>query len=636
VALTFLVLSALLKNSMLRDRVFSILLLTTITVAGFLYVKIHKEQQFAASIPTQGTFCGIVHDKAPSTNNRFKFTVKLESAFSDDSVHLTHEKILLYSSDSLANSKMEPGSEIVFSAPLFEISNTKNPGDFDFKRYMNRKGIRYQASVNDEIGLSGSIHNTALTTALNVRTNLMKRYRNAGIDGDEYAVLGALTLGDKNYISNEVKSSFSSSGAMHVLSVSGLHVGIIFLVLNFLLKPLNNTIKLRILNILLLLGALWSYAFITGLPPSVLRSTSMFSFLTIGQNLGRKTNTYNTLAVSAFLILLLNPLTLFEIGFQLSYMAVISIVFFQPQFASLYNPKNQIVKYVWDLLTVSLAAQLGTTPISIYYFDQFPTYFLLSNLIVVPAAAIILYLGVLFFCVSFIPIIGGATAFLLKNITSVLNFSVKTIEALPGSVIENLSISLTALALLYLLIAFASAFMLLKRGSYLVLCLSSLLLLLTQNITNEIGYYTQKKIIIYNNRTEPLISCIEGKSHYYYSTSDPISSFSYALLEKSAGYFQTSAPAVIEKSKKNTSKYLLPIVEIEGIRILINKNRFRLPPTLPESDIVVNYAELNVAINCNNKLSTKLLQNSSYLNDKLSTNKCYDLKNAGAIILDLK
>jgi competence protein ComEC len=590
--------------------------------------------QFRDEIPAEGVYSAIVSEKAPSTNNRFKYTAKLECVKSDHSFQLINEKIVLYCSDSLANKVIEPGSEIIFKTHLYEITSNKNPGDFDFKHYMRLKGIRYQATVKKDITITDSKRDNLSTIALNIRTKLMRLYREAGIDGDEYAVLGALTLGDKDYISNEVKSYFSSSGAMHVLSVSGLHVGIIFMVLNLLLKPLNKSTKLKIIKVLLLLGSLWIYAFITGLSPSVLRSTSMFSLLVVGENINRKTNTYNTLAVSAFILLLLNPLIIFNVGFQLSYCAVFSIVFFQPRFASLYKPKNKVVKYGWDLFTVSLAAQLGTTPISIYYFNQFPSYFLLSNFIVVPAAAIILYLGMLFFAVSFIPFISGAIAFCLKYITFALNYSVKTIESLPGSVVENIAISLLAVVLLYLLMAFVSSFLLTKRGVYLFSTLTTLILLLSMNIWAEIERNTQQKLIIYNNRTEPLISYIDGSNHYYFTPSDTIGNYTSQMLKNCSRYFRTSAPRCIEKGKGN--KFQQQILTIGELQIAINGKKIKKTPNEFTSDILLNPSEMVVAINQSEKFELERKNIQPSFEKKQNENKYYDLKNDGALILFLK
>jgi competence protein ComEC len=634
--LLLIVSSRFVNQSILKDRLFSVILLFTLLIAGFAYSQQYNNLQFHHTIPQDGIYSGIVYEKVPSTNNRFKYTVKLECGKDNNNFHFINERILLYSSDSLTNDKIEPGSEIFFRTHLFEIDNKKNPGEFDFKTYMLHKGIRYQASVKNGIVLSDTRKNTPLTLALNIRTRLMKLYHDAGINGDEYAVLGALTLGDQNYISNEVKSYFAASGAMHVLSVSGLHVGIIFVVLNILLKPLNKRKKLKGVKVILLLSFLWIYAFITGLSPSVLRSTSMFSFLVIGENFNQRTNTYNTLAVSAFLLLLINPLIIFDVGFQLSYMAVFSILFFQPKLASLVKPKNVIAKYAWDLLTVSIAAQLGTTPVSIYYFNQFPSYFLLSNFIVVPASALILYLGMLFFAVSFIPFLNHSIAFLLKYLTLGLNLSVKTIEELPGSVIQGITISLLAVVLLYLLIASLSSFLITKRSIHLLISLSTLALLLTLNNISEVRSLTQEKIIIYNDQKAPLISYIAGKNHYYYSPTDSIDRYSKEMLKCASEKYRTRRPVLMKEEKEIINSDRPKIVTIEGIPITIDENKFPVKRMLADNDIMYEFSKSIVRMNLSDDIKPEGINRDSILTSNNGINKVFKLKYCGALILNLK
>ena len=183
-------------------------------------------------------------------------------------------------------------------------------------------------------------------------------------------MLAALTLGYKDALTPELRESFSTTGAMHVLAVSGLHVGIIFVVLEFLLSFLNRWRFGKRLKPILIIVLLWSYAFITGLSPSVLRSSVMFSCMAFGGVLGRKSNTYNTIFVSAFFLLFFNADLLFDVGFQLSYSAVIAIVYFQPKIAGLLYVRNRFLRWAWDLAAVSLAAQIGTAPFAIFYFHQ--------------------------------------------------------------------------------------------------------------------------------------------------------------------------------------------------------------------------------------------------------------------------
>lgn len=577
-------------------------------------------------------YAGIVQDKAPSTNNRWKYTVDLKCSRTSTNFEMEKEKILLYASDSISNTKIEPGDEIIFTAQLREISNSKNPGEFDFKKYMQRTGIRYQAYVYEPVTKSGIVQYSVKTIALNLRTKLMKLYREAGIDGDEYAVLGALTLGDTNYISNEVRNSFAASGAMHVLSVSGLHVGIIFIVLNFLFSPMNKKPALKPFKVLFLLLSLWFYAFITGLSPSVLRSASMFSFLVIGDNLNRRTNTYNTLAVSACLLLLINPSTLFNIGFQLSYLAVASIVFFQPKFSALITTKNKASKYFWDLITVSLAAQLGTTPISLLYFHQFPSYFLLSNIIVVPAAAIILYLGMAFFFVSFIPGISHALAFLLKYATYLLNHSIQFIENLPGSVIDGIHVPFTTSILLYLLIISISSFFITKKGRNLAFTLCTFVLLQAVGVIKDLESITQQRIIVYNNYSEPLISIIDGKNHYYYSPKKDLEKYSLQLLEAASMNYRTKKPVELDNNHFDPEKKLQATISYANLKIEICQHEQIEDLKYENQSIIYDIDEQKVSTDW-----TKIQKSHSLYKKYIdpTTNK-YDLKKYGALIINTK
>jgi competence protein ComEC len=624
--------SILLKKSPSRDYYISIMLVLAFVAVGISYTYSYKRDQFKKDPTLKAMYAGIVQDKAPSTNNRWKYTVGLKCSRTNTNFEMEKEKIILYVSDSISNTKIEPGDEIIFSAQLREISNSNNPGEFDFKKYMQRTGIRYQAYVYEPITKSGIVQYSVRTIALNLRTKLMKLYREAGIDGDEYAVLGALTLGDTNYISNEVRNSFAASGAMHVLSVSGLHVGIIFIVLNFLFSPMNKKPELKPFKVLFLLVSLWFYAFITGLSPSVLRSASMFSFLVIGENLNRRTNTYNTLAVSACLLLLINPLTLFNIGFQLSYLAVASIVFFQPRFSALIKTKNKASKYLWDLITVSLAAQLGTTPISILYFHQFPSFFLLSNIIVVPAAAIILYLGMAFFFVSFIPGISHALAFLLKYTTYLLNHSIQFIENLPGSVIDGIHFTFITSVILYLLIISISAFFITKKGRNLAFALCTLVLLQAVGLIKDLKGMTQQRIIIYNNYSEPLVSIINGKDHYYYSPEKDLEKYSRQLLETASMYYRTQEPVSLENSHIDSEKKLPTTISYANLKIDIFQHQDIEDLKNEEQRILYDIDEQKVSTEW-----TKIQKSHNLYKKYIDpmTNE-YDLKKYGALIINTK
>lgn len=625
------------KKSYRLNRLYGILVFLLFISAGFGYSHFYLKNMFCDTVPLKGTYTGVIIEKSPSSNNKNKYIVQLESAAAEDSVKFINEKIQLYSSDSISNKKLEPGMRILFDGTLYEISNNNNPGEFDYKQYLNREGIRYQMSVKKEMAFAESGNFNIKVTALKIRSRLLRLYKNAGIEGDEFAVLSALTLGDKNYLTSELKSSFSASGAMHVLAVSGLHVGIIFFILNFLLTPLNRNKRLLKIKLFLLVGALWFYAFLTGLSPSVMRSCTMFSFIVIGENLNKRTNIYNTLAASAFLLMLINPLIIFGAGFQLSYIAVISIVFFQPRLAALVAVKNRILKYVWDLFTVSVAVQIGTAPISIFYFHQFPVYFWLSNFIVIPGAALILYNSALFLVLSFSPLISSWIAVVLKSIVWFVNYSVKSIEHLPDSVIGSLKISSVTMMLIYLIVISFTLFMFYKRGKYLIAFLSILLLTLFINMVEEIHNNTQQIIIIYNNYTEPLISYIDGKHHYYFCLKNKISPFSVEILKNSSIEYRTGKAESMTNNILTNCSFTPNYLDITGFRILLTDRNFDSNSSDNTYDLVYCPAKASVVYKPRNNLKIKSKMSGILkTKDQSNQNQVYNLKNDGAIMFLLQ
>ncbi|MBN2807303.1 MAG: ComEC/Rec2 family competence protein, partial [Prolixibacteraceae bacterium] len=341
------------------------------------------------------------------------------------------------------------------------------------------------------------------------------------------------------------KSSFSASGAMHVLAVSGLHVGIIYLILKLLLKPLYRIRRMLMVNMVLIVAALWAYAFITGLSPSVLRSCTMFSFITVGEHLRHRTNFYNILATSAFFLLLVNPNILYKVGFQLSYAAVASIVFFQPKIAALYQPKHRVIKWLWDLTTVSLAAQIGTFPISIFYFHQFPVYFWLSNFVAIPAAAVLLYLAFLFYLTLPLPFLIPITGWVIGMLVKGLNSAVIFIESLPFSVITGLNSNGTSLIIMILIVFSLGWLTVSKRFVPLVTLLILCFVFTSYSAYLNIKVSRQSTVVFYDAYNAPLISLIAGKKHYYYFAGDSLPERTNYLIQGASSYFRTSEAQAI-------------------------------------------------------------------------------------------
>lgn len=363
-------------------------------------------------------------------------------------------KVLLYLQPSDMAEDLRYGDLLFVHASLARIAPPCNPDAFDNQRYMRRRGIYYSGFVREGAWerIGNQPANRLRLLAQQARNRLTDTYIHAGMSGDELDILKAILLGDDDTLDPELKASYSSAGVSHILCVSGMHVGIIFMIINFLLKPLDLFRTSRIFKTILVMLVVWLYAHITGLAPSVTRSATMFTFVAIGQQLRRNTNVFHSLFASAFILLVVNPLLLFEVGFQLSYLAVAGIVLFQPKLAAVYRCRTRIGNYFWELLTVSVAAQLGTSPVSIYYFAQFPNYFMLSNLSVIALSFAVIITGVSLLPISFIPLVSKYLTWLLTIEIKAMNTIITFIEKLPHSVTADIDYRIVQVVLLYCVI----------------------------------------------------------------------------------------------------------------------------------------------------------------------------------------
>lgn len=297
--------------------------------------------------------------------------------------------VLLRLKDTL---QLQIGDRLLLQSRLTTFSPPALPGDFDYRAYMHSQNIFLSSWVPQgaclRFGVSPNRWQRMRRYMAAWQAKLRNALSQAGLE-QSTGVLMALSLGDKSFLEQDVKQLYADTGASHVLAVSGLHVGILFLLMQWIWQPARRPAR-RWLFMLTTLPVLWCYALLTGGSPSVLRAALMFSLFSVAACINRTTNPYNTLALSAFLLLLLNPLLLFRLSFQLSYLAVLGILFFYPRLSSLWKPRLGFLKKTYELLCVSVAAQLTTLPLTLLYFKQFPLASLPSSLLVVPPAPFLL------------------------------------------------------------------------------------------------------------------------------------------------------------------------------------------------------------------------------------------------------
>ncbi len=451
-------------------------------------------------LPASDVLIAIVQEAPEEKENSVKLIVKTETFVVEDSLqHFAVKALLYFQKDSLSKN-LVTGNEILIFQKLDTVQTAMNPYAFDFKRYLKFKQIHFQAYVKSGNWMLLEKQKVCSLKAFagDIRAVLIEKLKNVGFSESELGVASAILLGYDQILDPETRDEFSDAGAMHVLCVSGLHVGIIYLIFASLLNPLKRKKYGIYLRGILLLLVIWLYAFITGLSPSVLRASTMISFIILGESLKRSSNIYNSIAASAFFLLLINPLMLMEVGFQLSYSAVLAIVSVFPVLSKRIYIRNKLFAKIRDILIVSLAAQLGTFPLAIYYFHQFPVYFLFTNLFVVSFAAIIIYLGFAYLLLSALPLVNLFLAFLLKFSIRLLNLFVGFIDSLPGASLEGLALGLLAVFLVYFLIYAGFKSFLLKNKAWFFSSLVSLLVLLLLNTYRISRIYQTDKLTLYS------------------------------------------------------------------------------------------------------------------------------------------
>ncbi|HKJ41840.1 MAG TPA: ComEC/Rec2 family competence protein [Sunxiuqinia sp.] len=424
------------------------------------------------------------------------------------------QTIIAYLAKSASADRLNAGDQLVIKSKLQRIKNLGGPYTFNYQKFMANRGIYFSCYLPEESyhTIYNSHSNSIIIEARKVRSALIEQLKKYIHDDQILQVVSALTLGYRQELSPETKHYFVSTGAMHVLAVSGLHVGMIYFFLAYLLAFLKRNRVGRVSYFIIIISLLWSYALLTGFSPSVQRATVMFCFILFGESIRRSSSIYNSIAASALLLLVFNPNLIHEVGFQLSYAAVTSIVFLYPKLVQWWRPKYWLLSKMWQLFCVSLAAQIGTLPFSLFYFHQFPVYFWLSNFIVIPAAYLILGLTFLFFITSPFKLVALFTAKSLTIVTGTTIQVLKHIDHLPYSLIENISISLPQVVLLLFISISAAFFINQKRTTFLFASLVFLSLFLVAGFVEKAHYFNQQKMIIYNREEKILL--IDGRTNY--------------------------------------------------------------------------------------------------------------------------
>ncbi|HQI69970.1 MAG TPA: ComEC/Rec2 family competence protein, partial [Bacteroidales bacterium] len=426
-------------------------------------------------------------------------------------------KAVIYLEKDSLSAKLKYGDEIFFMSHFAEVPPPMNPGEYNYKGYLKYRLVDYSAYVKKDRWkmIAEGKGNIISGFAYNLREKLLQILKNNGLQGNEFAVISALLVGYTDNLDPDLIRDYQGTGAIHILSVSGLHVGIIFIVLNFLLQFFDRTKYGRLPKAILLLVFIWFYAVLTGMSPSVMRATAMFSFVIMGKALRQPPAIYNTMAASALVLLMFDPYMIAAVGFQLSYLAVLGIVALYPAISKVWTPKYWLSRQIWSLVAVSLAAQLVTFPLCLLYFHQFPNYFLLTNIIATPLSGLVIYLGIAVLIFNFIPWFAMILAKVLSFSLITLNGSISFIESLPFSVTRYISVTFIEMLLVYAIILSLCVFIMRRNNKAFIGAAAFLLLLVISVTVRNYNALSQQAIIVYNINKHTAIDLIEGKTAFF-------------------------------------------------------------------------------------------------------------------------
>jgi competence protein ComEC len=450
-------------------------------------------------------------------NKSYKAIATIDAVVKNGKIYSTTGKVLLYFSKDSLFTNINYGSRIIIKKDLQEIRNSGNPAAFNYAQYCAFQQIFHQCYLkkNDWLLLKGSNTNVYQKTIFATREFVINQLNQYIRGSDESSLAKALLIGYKVDLDKDLVQAYSNVGVVHLIAISGLHLALIYALLLWITARIPFINKPKYVRLVVILFCLWFFSLLTGASASVLRSAVMFSFIAAGMTFNKRASVYNSLASSAFVLLCIDPYLLWNVGFQLSYCAVLGIVTTQRYIYNWFYFQNKLLRGVWQLASVSLAAQLFTLPVCLYYFHQLPLLFLLSNVIAIPLAMLTLWS-----CIGLITIspLHIAAIYLGKIITCIiwcLNHSVLYINALPFSLWDGISITIADTILLYLVIAFFLYWLIKKNITAFKLALIATFIFAGSIAFKKWSFSTQKKIIVYNVPAHKAVDFITGNNYQF-------------------------------------------------------------------------------------------------------------------------
>ena len=434
--------------------------------------------------------------------------------------HKTIGLVLVHMRRDTLLKKLVTGSVFYTKEKIQPVKKPLNPYQFNYKKYLEKQQVFHQIYTSKDKIHFMKIEKSIYSFVDIFRKKIIKSLKTYGFEKEELSIINALILGQRQDVSKELLQSYSNAGAIHILAVSGLHIGILFYILSLLFKPITYLKHGKFIQIIVIVLCLWLYAVIAGLSPSIIRAVTMFTAVSVGKFSEKRTITLQSLFISMFILLLVHPLYIFSVGFQLSYLAVFSIVYFLPLFLKMYHPKNKLLLFIWQLFAVSVSAQIAILPLSLYYFHQFPSLFFISSMVVIPILGVILGLGILVIVLALTNILPISLANFYQDVIRYLNRFIAFIGNQESFLFKDIPFSILLLLSSYVIIF--SVYLLWKKATMkkLQLTLISVLILQGVLIFEKFQLEHSKEFIVFNQNRQSLFLVRNGKKSTVFSTMD--------------------------------------------------------------------------------------------------------------------
>lgn len=478
---------------------FQLSIFTAGNILAHQRIDAYHQEQFVHHLQQADFFRVIITEPPVEKERTYKAVISVVEMNSHESMMPVAGRSVLYLEKNEQSATLQYGDVLLVKNSFQLVAGPANPDQFDYKEYLWYREIYATAFLqsDDWMKLSSGSGNFLIAFTFRLRDLSLQAIQKHISSAREAGVVEALVIGYRDHMLAETTQSYTAAGVVHVLAVSGLHVAILFALLHQLLFFLNRKKHGKAIQSIVILSAIWIFTLVTGLSGSVLRAAAMFSFITIGKNMKRPVNLFNILSCSAFAILLADPLLVMDVGFQLSYLAVTGIGTLNKYIDQWLPRENKIIDFLWKMMAMSLAAQIATFPLTTFYFHQFPLYFLPANIVVIPAAGIILHLGLAIIALQFIPVLATLTGEAAQWITYIMNEFILRIQSLPAAIIHLAGTDFTQMLLTGALIIFISRYFITRSRNWMFATAVSFVFLLTLHCIHACSIFGQHSFTVY-------------------------------------------------------------------------------------------------------------------------------------------